>query len=102
MRYQVDFSPVAQYQLESLYDYIAQASTPSIAARYVHGIIDYCESLSTFPLRGTAREDLRPGLRMTHYKKRVVIAFRVQERRVTIISIFYGGQDYETLLSDDA
>jgi len=101
MQYEVGFSPLAQAQLENLYRYIADASTPATASRYVHAIIDYCESLSAFPLRGTSRADLRPGLRIVNYKKRVAIAFQVQDRKVTIISIFYGGQDYETLLSND-
>jgi len=99
MKYQIGFSPLAETQLENLYHYIAAASTPATAARYIHEIIDYCQSLSTFPLRGTSREDLRPGLRMTNYKKHVAIAFQVQGNQVNIVSIFYGGQDYETLLS---
>lgn len=35
------------------------------------------------------------------YKKRAVIAFRVDDvaKRVDILGVFYGGQDYETLLS---
>jgi len=99
MKYEVVFSPLAQAQLDDLYNYIAHASTPAAASRYVHAIIDYCGSLSAFPLRGTSREDLRPGLRITNHKKRVAIAFQVQGNQVTIISVFYGGQDYKTLLS---
>jgi len=101
MKYNVVFSPLAEAQLDDLYKYIAHASTAVTASRYVHEIIDYCVSLSTFPLRGTSREDLRSGLRITNHKKRVVIAFQVQGNQVTIVSVFYGGQDYETLLSGD-
>ena len=36
-----------------------------------------CESLRAFPHRGTLREDVRPGLRIAHYKKRAIIAFDV-------------------------
>jgi toxin ParE1/3/4 len=52
--------------------------------------------------RGTVRDDVRPGLRITHYKKRTVIAFDVDSENVSIIGIFYGGQDYETILQDDS
>jgi toxin ParE1/3/4 len=69
---------------------------------YTDGIISYCESLSTFPQRGTQRDDVRPGLRITNYKKRAVIAFAVTNEEVFILGVFYGGQDYETLLQDDA
>lgn len=63
--------------------------------------MSYCDSLRTFPLRGTRRDDVRPGLRITNYKKRAVIAFDVDADVVSIIGVFYGGQNYETILHDD-
>jgi plasmid stabilization system protein ParE len=63
--------------------------------------VSFCESLSTFPLRGTKRDDVRPGLRTTHYKKRTVIAFDVDADVVSIIGIFYGGRDFEAILKSD-
>jgi toxin ParE1/3/4 len=48
------------------------------------------------------RDDVRPGLRITNYEKRAVIAFAVDAEQVSIIGVFYGGQDYETLLQDDS
>jgi len=101
MNYKVVISPFAKQQLDSLYDYIAEASSEDIAEKYIEGISNYCESMSIFPLRGTLREDLRAGIRITNYRKRVVIAFEVKENQVIILSIFYGDQDYEGLLSDD-
>lgn len=98
MQYTVIFTPEAQEQLLSLYRYIAAAATPEIAERYTSAIVAYCESLQDFPLRGTRRDDVRPGLRITNYKKRAVIAFSVEAEQVSIIGIFYGGQDYETVL----
>ena len=77
MSYRVAFSPEAEEQLAALYGYIAAAASPDIAARYTEAIVSYCESLCTFPHRGTMRDDVRPGLRITHYKKRAVIAFDV-------------------------
>ncbi|MDP2025339.1 type II toxin-antitoxin system RelE/ParE family toxin [Sulfuriferula sp.] len=62
--------------------------------------MSYCESLCNFPHRGTMRDDVRPGLRITNYKKRVVIAFDVDTERVSIIGVFYGGQDHEAILQD--
>ena len=37
-----------------------------------------------------------------HYKHRTVIAFDVVAEQVSIIGIFYGGQDYESALHDDS
>ncbi len=44
------------------------------------------------------RDDIRPGLRITHYRKRTVIAFEVNADQVAIIGVFHGGQDYEAAL----
>jgi toxin ParE1/3/4 len=102
MNYSVVFSPEAEDQLAALYRYIAKAASPDVAARYVEAIVSYCETLRTFPRRGTKRDDVRPGLRITHYKKRAVIAFDVDAERVSVIGVFYGGQDYESMLQDDS
>lgn len=101
MKYRVVFSPEAEEQLADLYRYIAAAASPGIAERYLNAIIRYCEKLETFPLRGAQRDDIRPGLRITHYKGRTVIAFAVDTRQVSILGVFYGGQDYATALQDD-
>jgi plasmid stabilization system protein ParE len=98
MNYRVVFSPEAENQLIALYHYIADAASPDIAARYTENIINYCDSLQISPLRGTMRNDIRPGLRVTNYKKRTVIAYAVSSDLVSILGVFYGGQDYETVL----
>ena len=100
MSYRVIFTPEAEEQLLALYRYIEDAASPAIAARYTEAIVDCCESLCTFPHRGTMRDDVRPGLRITHYKKRTVIAFGVDGECISIIGVFYGGQDHETILRD--
>lgn len=40
------------------------------------------------PFRGRARDDIRPGLRIIGYKRRVVIAFLVVEAVVVIVGVF--------------
>lgn len=95
MTWHIVFSPEAEEQLIHLYRYIADDRSPEIAARYTDAIITYCEDLSTFPHRGTPRDDIRPGIRITHYRKRTIIAFSTTNEVVSILGIFYGGQDYE-------
>lgn len=102
MSYRVVFSPEAQEQLASLFRYITEAASHEIAASYTEAIVSYCERLQTFPHRGMMRDDVRPGLRITNYKKRTVIAFDVEADLVSIIGIFYGGQDYASILQDDS
>jgi len=102
MKYRIVFSPEAEEQLIALYSYIADAASPDIAARYTEAVVGYCESLRSFPLRGSARDDVRPGLRITNYKKRVIVAFRVDAAagQVSIIGLFYGGQDFAMILQE--
>jgi plasmid stabilization system protein ParE len=47
------------------------------------------------------RDDIRPGLRLTHHKGRTVIAYAVDADALTVsvIGVFYGGQDHEGALS---
>jgi toxin ParE1/3/4 len=64
----VIFAPEAQEQLTELYRYIAAATSPEVAERHTSSILTYCESLQDLPHRGTRRDDMRPGLRITNYK----------------------------------
>ena len=65
-------------------------------------MIETCEGLAIFPLRGVSREDIRPGLRVTHHKGRTVIAYEVNKasRTVSILGVLYGGQNLEGALAE--
>ena len=101
MTYTVRFAPEAADQLEALYRLIASSASPTVAADYVDAVVAHCEGLAVFPHRGTLRDDIRPGLRTSSYRKRAVIATFVDDeaQQVTILGVFYGGQDYDTILS---
>lgn len=101
MPYYVVFSPEAEEQLLALYRYIATKVSPAVAELYISAIVNFCEGLQSFPRRAVRRDDIRPGLHITNYKSRVVIAFAVDAELVSIIGVFYGGRDYETLLQSD-
>jgi plasmid stabilization system protein ParE len=98
MAYTVEFAPEALEQLSMLYRYVAKAASTGIAQRYTDAIVTHCEELRTFPLRGNQRDDIRPGLRITNYRKRAVIAFSVDAKQISILGVFYGGQDFESAL----
>jgi len=101
MPYTVVFTPEAEAQLIELYGYIAGEASAEIAARFTDGIVGHCEGLSTFPNRGNRRDDIRPGLRICSYRRRVAIAFHVTDDRVNILGVFYGGQDYEGAFNEE-
>jgi plasmid stabilization system protein ParE len=98
--YAVVFAPEAEDDLVELFDYITEQGSPVNAARYTDAIVAHCETLTSFPHRGMPREDIRPGLRITNYRKRAVIAFEVDEAaaRVSILGVYYGGRDFERAL----
>lgn len=95
MTYRVVFSRHAQADLHGLFDYLAYRFGMSNAQRYVEQIEKTCLSLSTMPNRGTARADLRPGLRTMGFRHRVTIAFRVKDDSVSVLRILYGGRSAE-------
>ncbi len=101
MKFTVVYSRRAEHQLQSLYDYIANASGEARADGFVGRVTDYCDSLRNFSLRGRPRFDIRPSLRIVTYRRRATIAYDVEDGRVVIIGILYGGQNYENSLSSD-
>ena len=70
MNYLVRFAPEAADQLEELHAFVSKAATSGIASDYLDAIVGYGEGQAVFPIRGTPREDIRPGLRTVAYKKR--------------------------------
>lgn len=95
--YRVLFGPEALRQLIDIDDYLANVGAPG--SDFVASIVDYCDSLGTFPNRGRDRSDLLPGLRTTGYKHRVTIAYTIKADTVNIVGVFYGGQDYDSRLA---
>jgi len=59
------------------------------------------EELRTFPHPGNRRDDIREDLRVKKYRKRGVVVLDVDAEQVYLIGVFYGGQDYETVLQGD-
>jgi len=101
--YTVVFAPEAEDDLVELFEYIVAQGSPAVAARYTDAIVAYCEGLTTLAHRGTQRDDIRSGLRITNYRRRAVIAFSVDESTdtVAILGVYYGGRNYESELSAD-
>jgi toxin ParE1/3/4 len=99
LSYAIVFTPEAQNDLLDLYEYIADRDGPGRALGYITRIEKTCMSLSSLPERGTARDDLRPGLRVIGFEHRVLIAFQVRSDSVAILRILYGGRSLELAFS---
>jgi toxin ParE1/3/4 len=97
----VVFSPEAEIQIVALYEYLSNQASPTIAESYTGAIVERCEQLGEMAFTGIARDDIRRGMRTAFFRKRVVIAYSVEAKVVTILAIFHGGQDYESLLREE-
>lgn len=68
-------------------------------------ILDHIDDILVFPLAGRARDDVRPGMRTSTFKKRTLVAYEVDESSgepaVNILSVFHSGQDWEAALGED-
>ncbi len=66
MAHRVTFRPGAEDDLGSLYAYIRDyGGGPERAIGYVRRIREACAALADFPERGTRRDDITPGLRIS-------------------------------------
>ena len=98
----VSLRPGAIEDLKDIYDWIvSESSYPQIAGNLIGRILDRCESLAAFPMKGRARDDLQPGVRILPFERIAVIAYRILAGEIEVINIFYGGRDYEGFLLDD-
>lgn len=101
----IDYTPEAEQQLNELDDWITKAVSAEIARRFVSAILDHIDGILVFPLAGRARDDVRPGMRTSTFKKRTLVAYEVGESSdellVSILGVFHGGQDWEAALGKD-
>ena len=91
----VVYSADAGNDLDWIYDAVAEASSPQTASRYEQRIRTFCEGLDYASERGHRRDDIRSGLRIVGFERRVTVAFVVEPERVVVLRIFYGGRDWE-------
>jgi len=91
----VIFAPEARADLLALYEWISAKASPDVAMTYIERIERYCSGFDLASQRGHMRDDIRTGLRVIGFERRVTIAFMVSEEVVTILRLFYGGQNWE-------
>lgn len=101
--YSVYLLPDAIKDLENIYEYITeQSGFPERAWAYIERLRTKCQDLETAPQRGQQRSDLMESLRICPLDKKAVAAFVIDENEqvVSILNIFYGGRNYETIMSN--
>jgi len=101
----IHYTPEATQQLNELDDWITKAASAEIARRFVSAVLDHIDGIQVFPLDGKARDDVRPGLRTSTFRKRTLVVYEVDESSdelvVNILGVFHGGQDWVAALGGE-
>lgn len=96
-RYDVRLTTEAELDLANIYRYTSNSSASSATARgYITRIRTFLAGFETFPERGTVRSEIREGLRIVGFERRVSVAFVVEDSEVVILRILYAGQLFES------
>lgn len=94
-------APEARRDLADLEQWLLGAISARATDAFLARIFKFFRGLETASERGHRREDIRVGLRIIGFERRLTIAFAVHEDRVEILRVFRAGRDWETALSDD-
>jgi toxin ParE1/3/4 len=78
-----------------MYLYIAERASPQVSRRYLDRIRSFIDRLQTFPMRGSVRDEIKTGLRMVGFERRVTIAFVVEGKEVVVLRVLYGGRQFD-------
>jgi toxin ParE1/3/4 len=100
-RRRVLFAPEASEDLASLYTFIADASGADRALSFISRLEAFCLGFEIAAERGTVRNDLRDGLRITSFQRRVTLAFTADAEKVIFLRLFYAGADWERAFPEE-
>ena len=95
MSFTVRFGEAAEEDIAELLEYLVPHAGEHVARGYLERLIGCCAKFETFPARGTAREDISPGLRIVGYHRKATIAFRIKGDIVTILRIYRSGRNLD-------
>lgn len=101
IRRTVLYSRDALVDLRNLYDWIAADTGPATAHAYLERLQQAIRRMDIGSERGTRRDDIRPGIRVMGFERRVTIVFSVTDTQVVIVRLAYGGQNWESALAAD-
>jgi plasmid stabilization system protein ParE len=104
MRFAIEFSADAERDFDLIFDHLFESYVAfgegteealDDAARRLMDIRKAADRLASFPLRGTARDDILPGIRFLAIA-RAIYWFDVDEtaHKVRILAVFFGRQDH--------
>jgi len=79
-RYHVRVSDEAETDIAEIYRFVRRkTASASVARTYVGRIYAFLQEFESFPERGTVRANVRDGLRIVGFERRVSAAFVVED-----------------------
>jgi toxin ParE1/3/4 len=91
----VILTPEALDDLVGIHDQISMHGGTAVANGYIHRLRDFVKGFDIASERGTLRPDLREGLRVIGFERRITTTFAVFEEHVEILRFFRGGQNWD-------
>ncbi len=88
-------TPQAERDIDDIGEYIA-ANNPAEAYQLVRSIRQRCQALAKMPETGRSREELAPGLRISHVG-RYLIFFRPDPEGIEVVRVVHGSRDLPKL-----
>jgi toxin ParE1/3/4 len=71
-----------------------------VANRYTERVKAFCEGFDILPERGAPRDEIRIGLRIAVFERRVTIAYRIQDKMVKILRVLGPHRNVHAQLSE--
>jgi toxin ParE1/3/4 len=97
-RYRVVFTSRAKSQIQNIWDWLAEQASDGVAGQFTARLLERCQSLGSFPHRGTPRDEIRSGLRTIPFRRMVTIGYVIFGADVVIVALAYRGQDLASVI----
>ena len=98
MTYDVQLSALAIEDLIALHQWVSAEADIPTADGYLARIEERMAALSNFPHRGSPRDDLIAGLRTLTFERRLLIAYNVEGKVVTVQRVINAVRDLGLVL----
>ncbi len=93
--YRIRLTPEAKDDLRNIGTFIRHRTSATVARSYVGRITRFIAGFDTFPERGSVHNEIRPGLRMIGFERRVTVAFLIDGQEVVFLRILYAGRQFD-------
>jgi len=94
-------SPEAEEDLADILRSVAEATSQHVALSYLDRIEAFLAGFDIVSERGTLRDVVRPGLRITGFEHRLTIAFTLTATDVIVLRVFARSRDWQSEFETD-